>query len=548
MKKDKVEGLSIALVRDQNIIWAKGFGLANKESKEPATEYTVYRAGSISKLFTATAVMQQRELGNLKLDSSIKNYIEDIQFQSRYLSSSPITLRNILSHHSGLPANYIGDPAMPPLSLNNIVKRTQALWVKYPVDQVFSYSNLAFAYAGIAAASPSGKSYEQYMNDILLPQLEMRQSRMTADASPYLAQGYTKKGKRTVEQRIWDTPAGGLESNVLDLGNFVKMIHSRGKFQSHKILNAESVKKMLSQQNTHSALDIQVNNGLGWFIHRDIVKGKVVGHDGATFAHRSRLLINPSEKVGVVVLSNSAKSTNLINKAAREAIILLTALNKNVQPKNVLARRTNYTPNNAIDLKNSNGTYASIAGRLKVENGNGKTKVSIGGKKLWAKQENTSHFSLHYKLLGLIPIQVNPLKNTKFYFDMLDISITNFSEKKQVETLIAERYGSKIRLATKVEPTPISPEWNARQGIYFQKTPVNLGELYPISNIELKVQDEFLTAKINTTNGQEVEVILIPIDEDTAYVAGYGRFLGETINFKKHEFFSLGVPYVKKGG
>ena len=107
MKKNKVIGLSIALVDDQEIIFARGFGYADQENEVPATKNTVYRTGSVSKLFTATAVMQIAQSGKVDIDAPLDTYVPGFSIQTRFSGAGEITPRNIMTHHSGLPSDYI---------------------------------------------------------------------------------------------------------------------------------------------------------------------------------------------------------------------------------------------------------------------------------------------------------------------------------------------------------------------------------------------------------------------------------------------------------
>src|SRR5262245_56772089 len=95
MAQHQIRGLSIALVDDQEVVWAQGFGFADQEAQRPATEETVYEIGSISKVFTATALMQQVERGRVELDRPIQELMPDFALQSRFPTSGPITLRHL---------------------------------------------------------------------------------------------------------------------------------------------------------------------------------------------------------------------------------------------------------------------------------------------------------------------------------------------------------------------------------------------------------------------------------------------------------------------
>lgn len=105
MKKNDVTGLSLALVDDQRIVWAEGFGFADVGHHIPATPDTVYRIGSISKLFTATAAMQLAEQGRLDINQPLQSYLPEFSVKSRFASAISITPRTLMTHHSGLPSD-----------------------------------------------------------------------------------------------------------------------------------------------------------------------------------------------------------------------------------------------------------------------------------------------------------------------------------------------------------------------------------------------------------------------------------------------------------
>ena len=104
MKKNQVVGLSIAIVDDQRTVWAQGFGYADKKGIKPATAETVYRIGSISKLFTVMATMQLAEQGRIDIDQPLQRYLPEFSVKTRFSNADPITLRSIMTHHSGLPS------------------------------------------------------------------------------------------------------------------------------------------------------------------------------------------------------------------------------------------------------------------------------------------------------------------------------------------------------------------------------------------------------------------------------------------------------------
>ena len=102
-----VTGLSVALVDDQEIVWSEGFGYADKAEGVEATPETVYQVASISKLFTATAIMQLVEEGEIDIDQPLQTYVPEFSINSRFPEAGPITPRDVMTHHSGLPSDWL---------------------------------------------------------------------------------------------------------------------------------------------------------------------------------------------------------------------------------------------------------------------------------------------------------------------------------------------------------------------------------------------------------------------------------------------------------
>ena len=148
--KDKnIVGLSIARVDDQSIIWKEGFGFADQNKNVKAGPETVYRAGSISKLFNAMAVMKLVEAGKMDIDRPLATYLPEFKIKSRFGSTDGITPRTIMTHHSGLPSDlWDGHYGEHPMPFTQIVHAIKDEYVAYPPNMIMGYSNLAVLLLG----------------------------------------------------------------------------------------------------------------------------------------------------------------------------------------------------------------------------------------------------------------------------------------------------------------------------------------------------------------------------------------------------------------
>jgi len=149
MQKNGVTGLSITLVDDQQVVWAQGFGYADELNSISATPETVYRVGSVSDLFTATAAMQLAEQGKIDIDRPLQTYLPEFSVKTRFTDSMPITLRHLMSHHAGLPPNFLkGMWSTTPTPFTTVVDLLQNTYTISPPHVVWSFSNLDVTLVG----------------------------------------------------------------------------------------------------------------------------------------------------------------------------------------------------------------------------------------------------------------------------------------------------------------------------------------------------------------------------------------------------------------
>src|SRR3990170_5165078 len=165
-----IPGMSVAVVYDQATLWAKGFGTANLEMGVPATPKTVYRVASITKLFTATMLLQLRDAGKLSLDDPIKRFLPTFEIESRFADSGPITLRQVMTHMAGLPRECSIDRwAMSESpSIEAVLDSLRDSETVFPPMAKYKYSNLGIAILGHALEVAAGQGYAEYVTRNIL--------------------------------------------------------------------------------------------------------------------------------------------------------------------------------------------------------------------------------------------------------------------------------------------------------------------------------------------------------------------------------------------
>jgi len=312
-------GLSIGLVYDQALVWAKGFGWADVARKVPATPQTIYRIASITKLFTSTAILQLRDAGKLQLDDPVRRHLPWFKVQNRYPDAPPITIRHLLTHTAGLPR----EAPFPYWTDSNFPTRAQVREALpqqetvFPPETKWKYSNLALTLAGEIVAAIADQPYPTYVRQHILNPLQLGDTFVeTIDPDHLqLATGYGRRlpdGSRTLSpftdgQGI--TPAANMASTVEDLARFAIFQLADDADHGRQILRGSTRREM---QRVHwLAPDWQTGRGLGFQISRQ--GGKTyIGHGGALQGYRTAIQMSPDDKISVIVLTNADDGNPLL--------------------------------------------------------------------------------------------------------------------------------------------------------------------------------------------------------------------------------------------
>jgi D-alanyl-D-alanine carboxypeptidase len=304
-------GLSIGVVYDQELIWSKGYGLADVARKVPATPSTVYRIASISKLFTSTSIMQLRDAGKLRLDDPVKQYIDWFLIRPAAPDAPVVTIRHLLTHTSGLPRETEGvnwsDLHFP--ARESMTKKLAAQDPVFPPETEWKYSNLALSIAGEVVGAVSKVQWADYVQKNILDPLEMTSTRpLPTPDMRGLAIGYGRRvpGRpRDVEPFVdiaAESPAGALASTVEDLAKFISLQFRDGAAGGKQVLKGSTLREMHRVEWLRS--DWQSGWGIGFSIRRvgDQVR---VGHGGSLPGHRTQIEFSPADKLGIIVLTNA---------------------------------------------------------------------------------------------------------------------------------------------------------------------------------------------------------------------------------------------------
>jgi CubicO group peptidase (beta-lactamase class C family) len=307
METHHIPGAVLVVVEDGRVAVAKGYGVADLQTQGPVDpQTTLFRVASISKLFVATAVMQQVELGRLDLDADVNGYLERFQLEATY--DEPITLRHLLTHTAGFDDRFLRT-AQPlehaPTPLGQYLASDMPPRVMPPGKNI-SYSNHGYALAGYLVERVSGVPFAEYVRREILAPLGMDRSAfgIPTPVPASLARPYVWRKGRHIElgyDRLLDFPAGDLVTCGADLARFLLAHLQGGRFDEARILPEARVAEMHRQQ-------VTMAEGLaGWSLGFSVVDRPPLparAHGGSWRGFGSHAVIVPERNLGWFVSTN----------------------------------------------------------------------------------------------------------------------------------------------------------------------------------------------------------------------------------------------------
>ncbi len=339
--KIKDGGLGIVVVADGEVVLIEGFGSADEASGRPVTADTVFRIGSITKLFTAFAVMQLVEDGLVDLDEPYAIYVPAFSIQTRSPAQA-ITVRDMLTHHAGLPGDIFNGWA----GAANERPDSEAAYRDYPAllrgeyttsvpDTVFSYSNVAFSLLGILVEEVSGTSYSEYVQTHILRPLGMESSGLYAEErfADWIATGYASgNNDPNTLSHIRDIPTGSMYASLQDMGAFMQMIVKEGTLPGGglsggdvTIVDRATFMEMGRRQNVSVALDFGFSIGLAFWLTNPtpIPDARLMSHSDSILPYHAVLITAPDEDLAVLTVTNVDAAASVADDVATESITRL---------------------------------------------------------------------------------------------------------------------------------------------------------------------------------------------------------------------------------
>ena len=311
MEKLHVPGAVFVLVKDGEIFFAKGYGYSDVEKEKPVVpDKTIFHLGSVSKLFTATAVMQLCERGKLNLNNDVNRYLKHFQLEENY--PEPVTVANLLTHTSGLEQQGIGTGVRNESELVSLAEylASGVLRRVMPPGEVIIYSSPGMALAGYLVEQISGVTFAEYIDENIFQPLGMGRSsfkqpppsRLASD----LAMGYRyKKGSYkpySTDYLSIIPPAGDFYTTATDIAHFMIAHLQDGRYGNLRILDEATAQNMHQQHFTHHPRLRGRAYGFSELLENN---QQAIFHDGGAPGFNTRLFLLPNENLGFFLAWNS---------------------------------------------------------------------------------------------------------------------------------------------------------------------------------------------------------------------------------------------------
>jgi CubicO group peptidase (beta-lactamase class C family)/D-alanyl-D-alanine dipeptidase len=374
-----IPAISVSIVDGQRIIWAQGFGWADSLARVRATASTIYRVGSVSKLFTDIAIMRLVEKGVLSLDAPIQKYLPDFHPANPF--GGDITIRELTSHRAGLTreppvGNYFDDTSP---SLAATVASLNHTTLVYKPGTHSKYSNAGIAVVGEVLEKTQNQSFYPYLERAVLEPMGLTNSAFRPlprlEARLAKADMWTLDGRRFPAPtfQLGMGPCGSMYTTVVDLGKFLQILFAGGMAPNgQRIITRATLDTMWTPQ--FAPAGAKTGYGIGFGIG-EMDGRRTIGHDGAIYGFATTLAALPDDSIGVVVTATLDGVNAVTDHIARTALRLmldaranrpLAALDTTIAPPRprALAAIGRYvSASDEVDLEEFEGRLLRIPGR-----------------------------------------------------------------------------------------------------------------------------------------------------------------------------------------
>lgn len=351
MNINHIPGAAIVITQGNKVLLSKGFGYSDLATKEKVSpESTVFRIGSVSKVFVADSAMQLEEKGEIDLHEDISSYLKTVEIKNPY--SDPITMHHLLTHTSGLDDQRIGDLSKNIKEIEPVSEflESNLLPVIRKPGSVIQYNSYGIALAGAVIEDITNQTYDEYVKENIFLPLGMNHTSMLPEVEN-LSNSYQYIDG---EYKLYPSfgyfniyPAGGVLSTASDMGKYMIAHLNDGKYNNHQILSNQSIEKMHNQQETFDP----VLTGIGYtYWIREYNNYKLLEHGGYGLGYLTDLCLIPEYDLGIFITINQGD-----NNFPEEAVRAI--LDEFLPKKSITIKGENTPSDDWTDIKSFIGYY-----------------------------------------------------------------------------------------------------------------------------------------------------------------------------------------------
>ena len=494
MEEKDIVGLSIALIdaekpANERVVWARGFGLADKASGRAANAQTVYGIGSSSKTITAVAVLRQNDLGNLDLDRPLTDYVPDFALQTRYAGigqNDRITPRSLLDMHAGVPGDlynglFILSPPWYGKYMDWLLAYLQSDYPSHPPGTLASYGNIGIVLAGHAAylAGREGDDadFQSFVKRTVFDPLSMNASvsEVVGKELPDLAVPYVQ-GEPDLPFNSNGTATGGFYSTVQDMSRFICMLLRDGQLDNgEQYLSAETVRELGRIQTTALDAGSYYQPGLGLdsaslpafygVAPNQGEYGRAWAKNGSTGPYNAMIMLLPDTglKLGVIVLSNSETAGKAVYAIARTCLLAAVREKLNLASNPAPKPLPDFSSEAITQFTEIEGLYGakSPTAYYKIENRTSSLfwvsapyQDATEGRALTLKADGSNAFAVQGMDWDVVFIERNDIDGTGYR-----LFVRTGGEDESLGPNVVSTLGEKLN-----PPSALSPAWQTRIG------------------------------------------------------------------------------------
>lgn len=538
----QVPGLSLALVHNDRVLWQEGFGLADPEQQRPVRAQTRYRVGSLAKPITALLVLEQEAEGLIDIDQPVGAALPGFALKRRFdQTAQPITVRQLLSHHAGLPSD-LHQGLWSDQPFTSVREQLRDEYAAFPPNLIFSYSNLGYSLLGHLVQTVAEMPFVDYADQQLFEPLGLQQTRLSVvfEEAGDFAVGH-RNGRRFEPLPMRDLPAQGLETSAADLARLSMALLGAGELDGRQVIRPSLIESMLEPQNAEVALDMGLSIGLGLFLEQETIPGatRVARHSGNSLGYTAEWVLLPEQGLGVAVLANAGHAGRIVKPLAEA--ILANAMK--LEPEEItadlfvaVADEDNKTP----VATRPEGHFATDFGLIAIRPEQDQLCACMTGEKLdlipypqgWlgaapttedGARETGAEASSTLRALRQMRLQTRRIEDR-------EVIVANFAGGEQI-------------IGEKVPPDAVPEAWRAQLGDW---RVLNADPGYPVTDLSLKLTDGqlCLSYRMPVLSDDRIQVPLRAVTDELGIIVGLGRTRGDAVRIVEQD----GEPRLRWSG